>query len=348
MPWLSVGPHEPETFLLRPFRWLQAISDHRVTLSHGPNFAYQYCVDKIAAEQRQRLDLSRWKIAIVGAEPVRRSTLDAFAAAFRDVGFSERAFYPCYGLAEATLFVTGDGLGAEAAAEPNADKSVVSCGGPRGEAAVQIVDPTTTRVCAPGEVGEIWISGPNVAQGYWRQAELTRAVFRAVAQGDDCRYLRTGDLGYRIGNELFVTGRLRNMIVVAGRNIHLEDIEHTVARCHAALQLGCCSAFSVEVNDVEQLILVVELNLRALSDLTKSSDICDSAVSLRGVIKAAVTEHHELAVRDIVFVKAGQIPRTSSGKIEHHVCRDRYLAGRFEGVSAPRLITEESAVGGSA
>jgi acyl-CoA synthetase (AMP-forming)/AMP-acid ligase II len=314
----------PECFLMRPSRWLRAISEHRITWSVGPSFAYQYCVDRIGTEQRAGLDLTSWQVAIVGAEPVREATLKAFADAFEPHGFSERAFFPCYGLAEGTLLVTGATRGA--ARRPRGTS--VGCGRPWGGADVRVVDPDGMRPRADGEVGEIWVAGPNVAQGYWNRPEETRATFRARVAGSERDYLRTGDLGYFADGELYVAGRLKNVLIVAGRNVHLEDVEHTVLGCDPRLASAACAAFAVDDAMSEKLVLIVEIE-RSVARHDARADGSIVLQELRDAVRQAVAEEHELAIHELVFAKPWAIPRTSSGKIRRDECREQFLDGVF-------------------
>lgn len=303
----------PECFLMRPSRWLRAVSEHHINWSVAPNFAYQYCVDRIAPEQRAGLDLSSWHTAIVGAEPVRQTTLAAFSGAFGAYGFAESAFVPCYGLAEATLLVTGVARGAAL----RTSGTSIGCGRTWGSTEVRVVDANGLRSCADGEVGEIWVSGPNVTQGYWNRPEQTRHTFRARIPGDERDYLRTGDLGFFRDGELYISGRLKNLLIVAGRNVHLEDVEETVLSCHPQLRSAACAAFAVEAAESERLVILVELD-RSLPQRETAE-----------AIRQAVTEAHELAIHELLFAKQWSIPRTSSGKIRHDECRRQFLDGVF-------------------
>ncbi|HEY4588890.1 MAG TPA: fatty acyl-AMP ligase, partial [Thermoanaerobaculia bacterium] len=252
----------PVDFLQKPLRWLAAVSRYGGTVSGGPNFAYDLCSRKIRPEDRAGLDLSRWEVAFNGAEPVRAETLERFAAAFAPCGFRRSAFFPCYGLAEATLFVTGAGreeppvvgrfrvpdLERNRAVADDAGRALVSSGRatppPVGQE-VAIVDPESRLPLADGEVGEIWVAGPSVAQGYWSRPEPTEATFRAFTVSGAGPFLRTGDLGFLSGGELFVTGRAKDLIIIRGRNHYPQDVELTVESSHAALRPGCCAAFAV-------------------------------------------------------------------------------------------------------
>jgi acyl-CoA synthetase (AMP-forming)/AMP-acid ligase II len=316
----------PECFMMRPSRWLRVISEHRINWSVAPNFAYQHCVDRITPEQRAGLDLSSWHTAIVGAETVRQATLVAFADAFRDSGFSERAFFPCYGLAEATLLVTGSSRGAA----PRSRGTSVGCGKPWGDVEVVIVDTESLRPCADGVTGEIWVAGPSVAQGYWNKPEETNRVFRARVAGGSRNYLRSGDLGFFADGELHIVGRLKNVLIVAGRNLQLEDVEHTVVSCHPRLRSAACAAFAIDHADLEKLIVVVEVDRDVLAQrherVDRAPDILDE---LGTAVRQAVAETHEVTIHELVFSKQWTIPRTSSGKIRHGECRKLFLDGAY-------------------
>jgi amino acid adenylation domain-containing protein len=330
----------PLAFLQRPLRWLQAISRYRATTSGGPNFAYDLCVRKIGEEERRGLDLGSWQVAFNGAEPVRADTLDRFAAAFAPHGFDRRAFFPCYGLAEGTLFVTGGPGGREplverfdgAALEQGrivpgdgaSSRPLVSCG--RTWEGLRIVDPETGRPCLPGQVGEIWIQGPSVAQGYWNLTEETERSFHAVAADGSGPHLRTGDLGFHLGDELFVTGRAKDLIILRGRNLYPQDLELSAERSHPALRPGCGAAFSVDVGDEERLVLVHELERGA------EPAAGEAAAAIRG----ALAEDHEVQTYEVVLLRHDSVPKTSSGKIQRHACRQRYLAGELAVVDRSR------------
>jgi acyl-CoA synthetase (AMP-forming)/AMP-acid ligase II len=267
----------PAAFLQSPFRWLQAISYAKATTSGGPNFAYDLCVRKISEEQRAQLDLSSWKVAFNGAEPIRPATLERFTEAFAPCGFNAEAFHPCYGLAEATLFVTGKAAGSPRAQSFNVaelvknrvvssggngteNKRLVSCGVSFGEQTVVVVNPETRIEADTDEVGEIWVAGPSIAGGYWNQPEATRQTFHAQLAGDtQKKFLRTGDLGFVFDGELYVTGRLKDLIIIRGLNHYPQDIEQTVEQSHAALRPGCGAAFSVEIEGEEKLVVVQEV-----------------------------------------------------------------------------------------
>ena len=327
----------PTTFLQKPFRWLQAISDYRATTSGGPNFAYDLCVRKINDEQRATLDLSSWRVAFNGSEPVRHESLERFAETFADCGFQRDAFQPCYGLAEATLLVSGRTnseplvttvVQAEALEQnrivetTSADgRTLVSCGGSLPEQEIVVVNPETLTRCAPGSVGEIWVSGPSVAHGYWNDQAKTERTFRAyLPDTGEGPFLRTEDLGFLLRGELFVTGRLKDLIIIRGLNHYPQDIELTVERCHPALRPGCGAAFSVDVDGEEQLVIVQEVDHR---QQFRGETVIES-------INEAIAGEHEIQAYDIVLVKLGTIPKTSSGKIQRYACREAFLHGALD------------------
>ncbi|WNG58278.1 amino acid adenylation domain-containing protein [Archangium gephyra] len=326
----------PLFFLQRPLNWLEAISRHGGTVSGGPNFAYELCIRKTTPEQRAALDLRGWEVAFCGAEPIRPETLDRFAEAFAPAGFRREAFYPCYGLAEGTLIVSGG----RKAAPPMVRRlehtgrqgvSMVGCGGSLGEQTVRIVDPETCEPCAPGRVGEIWVRGPSVARGYWERSDDTARTFQArLAGSGEGPYLRTGDLGLLDGDELFVTGRRKDLLIIRGRNHYPQDLELTVERCDPGLRPGCGAAFSVDSGGEERLIVVQEFAERSGGDLeTRTREVIAR-------IRQAVAEEHELGVHAVVLLVPGSIPKTSSGKIQRHACRTAFLHGSLEAVGSWR------------
>ena len=329
----------PVAFLQKPFRWLQAISRFRGTTSGGPNFAYELCARKISAEQRAALDLSSWRVAFNGAEPIRAETLDRFATAFDSCGFRRTAFFPCYGLAEATLFVTGkrapgalvvreldagllgDNRASEATATSRHKTTLVSSGSEFLDQRIEIVNPETLTLRAPHEVGEIWVAGPSVAGGYWARSVESEQVFSAhLSDTGEGPFLRTGDLGFLQDGELFVTGRLKDLIIIRGLNHYPQDIERTVELSSSAVRAGGGAAFSIEVNGEERLAIVQEVE----RNHSESLDVVFDA------IRRAVSETHELQVCAIAFVKPGSIPKTSSGKLRRSACRENYVNNRLD------------------
>lgn len=326
----------PMAFLQRPVRWLQAISRYKAATSGGPNFAYDLCVRQTTPEQRAALDLSHWQLAFNGAEPVRADTIDRFTAAFAPVGFRREAFYPCYGLAEATLFVAG-GVKSEApligsfqsdaldnrrvvpgTADDPSCRRLVSCGTTWLDQTILIVDPETGRPCERDQVGEIWIAGANVAQGYWNLPEKTTQTFQTrLADTESDPFLRSGDLGLIWNDQVFVLSRLKDTIIIRGRNHYPQDIEATVERSHIALRPGCGAACAVDVDSQERLVIVHEIERRFIHKL----DVAEVAAAIRQI----VADEHEVEVFAVVFLKTGTIPKTSSGKIQRHACRIGFL-----------------------
>ncbi len=328
----------PTTFVQRPMRWLEAITKYRGTISAAPNFAYELCAKRVRPEQLATLDLSSWKVAGNGAEPIRADTLRQFSKAFASVGFDERAFFPCYGMAETTLYVTGsphftgvrtlhasrDALGVGAVvpvAASNDQIELVSSGTPDPEVDVCIVSPRTGLVCQTGFVGEVWVSGQTVANGYWDHEEETKQTFKAKIPGSDAHWLRTGDLGSLVNGELYVTGRIKDLIIIRGQNHYPHDIETTVASVHPALRAYGTAAFSVAGNEGEQLVVVQEIDRNSVVD--------DDYSELEAAIRHAIADKHQLQVGRIAIVKAGSIPKTSSGKTQRLLCRQWLLGGEI-------------------
>jgi amino acid adenylation domain-containing protein len=336
----------PVAFLQQPARWLQAITRHKGTHSAAPNFAYELCVRKVTPEQRASIDLSSWAVAVNGAEPVRRETLERFAETFESCGFRRDAFCPGYGLAEATLKVTAtsradapaycsvesDALAehrvVEASPEWRDAQTFVGCGRAMLETKIEIVHPESFRRCAAGEVGEIWVAGPGVAVGYWMRPAETERDFRARLSGTDETYLRTGDLGFIRDGELFVTGRLKDLIIIRGRNHYPQDIELTAEQSHPALRSGCGAAFSVEDSGAESLVVVQEIE-RA----SRQTDFEE----VFGAIRRALSAEHELHAYGVMLIKSGSLPKTSSGKVQRHAARAGFLAGSLNPVAVSRV-----------
>jgi acyl-CoA synthetase (AMP-forming)/AMP-acid ligase II len=315
----------PLQFLKHPLRWLQEITRHRATTSGAPNFAYELCVT--AAQRRgdarlDGLDLSRWNLAFVGAEPVRAATLERFAATFAGAGFRREAFYPCYGLAEATLMVTGGKRSKSPAIWRDArgiDR--VSCGRARGGLEVAIVDQTTGARCADGVEGEIWVQGSSVAGGYYGQRKATRETFAAHLKGfEDPSWLRTGDLGSVVDSELYVTGRDKDIVVKNGVKYAAEDVEHSVEQLHIkSLHPGGCAAFGHDDGARERLVIVQEIGRDAVDDW---EDVADRIVG-------AVAGEQGTPPDTVVFVPRGSVPRTTSGKVRRSECRSQYGRGEL-------------------
>jgi acyl transferase domain-containing protein/acyl-CoA synthetase (AMP-forming)/AMP-acid ligase II/pimeloyl-ACP methyl ester carboxylesterase/acyl carrier protein len=339
---LSMYLMAPVTFLQRPYRWLQAISRYGGVTNGGPNFAYDLCVDSVTEEQKANLDLSCWELAFSGAEPVRAETIERFSTFFRDCGFRRQAFYPCYGMAESTLMITGGDKFQEpvvksfeqrnleenlAVITNNSENSVtlVSSGCNLPGQKLAIANPETLNICAEDEIGEIWAKSPSVAQGYWNRPELTEHSFNGVLKDtQEGGWLRTGDLGFLHGGELFVTGRLKDLIIIRGRNYYPQDLELTVNNAHEAIRAGNCAAFAVEIGGEEKLIITSEIKRTSLRKL--------NVAEVTKAIRQAIAEQHELQIHAIVLLKTGSIPKTSSGKIQRHACKAGYLAGSLNSV----------------
>ncbi|WP_158501869.1 non-ribosomal peptide synthetase, partial [Vitiosangium sp. GDMCC 1.1324] len=336
----------PLTFLRRPFRWLEALTRFGSTISGGPNFAYDLCVRKTTPEERATLDLSRWRLAFNGAEPIRPETLGRFAEAFTPHGFRPGSSYPCYGLAEATLFVTGGDpseppvlqpfrmaeleqhQALPASEESPEARLLVGSGKKAIGHEVIVVDPVTRERRAPGEVGEIWFSGPSVAGGYWGRPEVSEETFRARTADDSGPFLRTGDMGFlRQDGELFVTGRAKDLIIIRGRNHYPQDLELTAERSHPAVRAGCNVAFAEEGEDGERVVVVVEVTPREGLDT-------DEVVA---AVRSAVERAHELRVDTVVLARPGAVPKTSSGKLQRRECRQMLREGHLEIVARSAL-----------
>ena len=342
----------PMEFLEQPLRWLETISRYRAHTSGGPNFAYELCVRKIAPAQRAELDLSTWRVAFNGAEPVRRATLERFTEAFAPHGFRREAFFPCYGLAEATLIVSGsDKAGpprfeqletsaleqgcvhvvpAAPAPEPTANDSraFVGCGRAVPDHRIAIVDPQHATRCAAETIGEIWVAGPSVARGYWGKPTQSEQTFGAMlADGSDGPFLRTGDLGFLRDGELFVTGRLKDLIIVRGRNHYPQDLELTAEQAYPGLRPGCGAAFTVTAGDDEQLVLVFEIDRKHRETPVEG---------IAAAIAQRIAEHHDLTLSELVLIEAGRIPKTTSGKIQRSTCRQALANGKLPVVSTWR------------
>lgn len=330
----------PVYFLQKPLRWLKAISHYRGTTSGGPNFAYRLCVEKAQAAHPQDLhdlDLSTWEVAFNGAEPVRAETLRQFAETFAPYGFNPKAFYPCYGMAESTLIVTGGKKCAPAVVREwdrvalergealttstvlEHSSALVGCGRQRPGHQLLIVDPQTKQVCDDRLIGEIWVASQSVAQGYWNRPKATEECFQAyLADGETGPFLRTGDLGFLDQGELFVTGRLKDVLIVRGQNHYPHDIEATVEQTHPALKAGAGAAVAIEVNGEERLVVIQEVERTHLRHL--------DGIGVMNAIRHAVTQQHQLSAYAIVLVKTGSIPKTSSGKVQRYACRAAFLS----------------------
>ncbi|MBS1836260.1 MAG: fatty acyl-AMP ligase [Actinobacteria bacterium] len=342
----------PLDFLSRPLRWLRAISTYSATTSPAPNFAFELCVRRIAAEDREGLDLSSWKYAFNGAEPVRASTIRRFAEAFEPHGYSQRTMLPCYGLAESTLYVSAkptgelplisrfdrDELAAGRAVsalveEPSEEPSeearsveLVSCGvgGPLHD--IRIVDPDSSAPLEDDRLGEIWLAGPSVGHGYWGRRRQTAEVFHATTSDGEGPFLRTGDLGFFHDGQLYVAGRIKDILIVRGRNLYPQDLE-LVAESVPGVRAGCVAAFAVADVDgsTEGVAIVAEVNESTIGDL-------DAAAR---AVQAAVVEHYQVAPSEVVFIAPRSLPKTSSGKIQRHAAKRMFEEGSLELVGVP-------------
>ncbi len=329
----------PLTFLHRPLRWLQAISKYQCTSSGAPNFAYDLCLQRIKPEQRDELDLSSWTVAFNGAERVRTETLQSFANYFHPCGFREEAFYPCYGLAEATLFVTGgkkDQKPLVANLESSAlqqnhvihvntldSQQIVSCGEPWLGSKVIITNPDTLTQLSENKIGEIWVQSNSVAQGYWQCAEETQRTFHGcLTNKPENPFMRTGDLGFIQDGQLFVTGRLKDIIIIDGRNYYPQDVELTISNSHPSLKSCWGAAFTVEIENEEKLVCIQEVKRTHQRNL----NVDETSKNIR----QAVIQEHELQIYRLVLVKTGIIPRTSSGKVQRYLCQQKFIDGSLK------------------
>jgi acyl-CoA synthetase (AMP-forming)/AMP-acid ligase II len=313
----------PLAFFQKPKRWLDAISRYRITISGGPNFAYELCVRRLEQQPLDKLDLSSWELAVCAAEPVRLSTMQRFARVFGPAGFAERALYPCYGLAEATVFVSGGNLGEGVRTAPADAPSAgvrVSCGRSPAGGTVTIVDPDRCEPMPDGAEGEIWVCGDHVAAGYWKNPAATMSTFGARLPNRQEAFLRTGDLGLKWWGEIYVTGRRKSLIIHRGVNLHPEDIEATIGSCHPGFGL-MGAAFSIDKNDEEQVVVTYEVMNSSLGS-RDSRQMIEKALS-------AVAEQHGVRLFDAVLVPPGALPRTTSGKIQRDSCRILYLSGEL-------------------
>ncbi|MDJ0574663.1 MAG: fatty acyl-AMP ligase [Xenococcaceae cyanobacterium MO_234.B1] len=347
----------PLMFLQNPLRWLKAISRYRGTTSGGPNFAYDLCLRKFKPEQNLDLDLSSWDLAFNGAEPINYQTLEKFAATFAPYGFSTEAFYPCYGMAEATLIVSGgvknspvitktvlaqdleqDKVTVTNSTEPNS-RTLVSCGHSLPDQKIVIVQPDTLTLYQPGKIGEIWVTGPSIALGYWNQLQATQDTFQASIPGfTKDSFLRTGDLGFIEDGELYVTGRIKDIIIIKGKNHYPQDIERTVEASNSWIRPYCTASFTINIQGEEKLVILAEVDRRywdRRKSKTKYSEnnseqLKDRTREIIRSIRRQVSQQHDLQVHNILLLKPGSIPKTSSGKIQRHVCRANFLDGSLD------------------
>ncbi len=345
----------PMAFLQRPLRWLRAISEYRPHTCGGPNFAYDLCVRKVSEAERDSLDLSSWAVALNGAEPVRRETFERFTAHFGPCGFRAEGFYPGYGLAESTLMAACADIrrnrpptfheASVAAMErrevrapesPADARAYASCGQARGDNEIAIVDPDTRRRCEPGRVGEIWFRGPSMTGGYWNRPEETAATFAArIADSNEGPFLRSGDLGFVHDGELFVCGRLKDLLIVAGRNLFPNDLEGSIEQCHPAVRPGCTAAFAVDVDGEDRLVVIAEV-ARTLATERRAEVIA--------AIRRSLLEDHDVVAHAVALIRDRSILKTTSGKIQRRACRQAYLDDTLELIEkseSPRFAVVE-------
>ncbi|UFH48336.1 fatty acyl-AMP ligase [Pseudomonas sp. KNUC1026] len=330
----------PATFLQRPLRWLETISRLRGTVSAAPNFAYELCARRLKPEQVASLDLSSWRLAANGAEPIRQRTLSVFSQVFAAAGFDASAFAPCYGMAETTLLVAASApdaapvilradrqalLGGTVQPATGDDAVVlVSSGTPAAGACVVIADPQRLEVLPPGQVGEIWVAGPMVADGYWNSPQATEANFHATLEGGQHSWLRTGDLGALLEGQLYVTGRLKDVIIIHGHNHYPTDLEDTVGKLDVAIRPQGVAAYARELGGEEALGLVVEVE-RNLAET--------ALAALRARIVEAVSQVHQLRVGELLLVAPNSLPRTSSGKLQRARTRQAVEEGTLQALA---------------
>jgi acyl-CoA synthetase (AMP-forming)/AMP-acid ligase II len=336
----------PQSFIAKPDRWLAAVTKFGATISGGPNFAYELCT-RAAAQRAHEFRLSTWRCAYNGSEPVRLDTLNEFAAAFEASGFKFESFRPCYGLAEATLQVSGGPIGRaarvcrvsdEATAGTPLERVSVSCGGPVDGTEVRIVDPDSLTPAREGTVGEVWVRAPQVGRGYWGKPAASRELFEARIAGEslDATYLRTGDAGVLANGELFVLGRFKDAIILNGVNHQPEPIEGTVVIAGAAQRLGTAAAIGVSIDGRERLVVVAEVGARLSRQPSSLAEICRE-------LRAAVHRAHDLAVHTIVLVPHFTLPRTTSGKVRRHKVKELFLSGRLNILRADGAVSGEDA-----
>jgi acyl-CoA synthetase (AMP-forming)/AMP-acid ligase II len=340
----------PLSFLHRPRRWLEAMSRFRATHTAAPNFAYDLCVRTTSPATRSTLDLRSLRVALSGSEPVRLATIDRFCEAFACAGFRRAAFYPSYGLAETTVMATGPqpetklearffddaALARGSAVEVSRDRSgargLVGCGAPVDDSVLLIVDPDTRMPVPAGSVGEVWLSGPGVARGYWNQPDLSMTAFGArLSSGGDRTFMRTGDLGFLFECELYLIGRIKELIKLRGRGYFPPELEAVVQSAHTAIRAGGVAVFGVETAEATRLVAVAEINKEALNAIS-GAPLDGSAIVLD--IQAATMAESQISFDAIALVRPGTVPKTSSGKIQRHVCRDAFLQNELDPIHA--------------
>ncbi len=331
----------PSGFMQRPLTWLRAISHYRAEITASPNFAYDLCVARLRADQMEGVDLSSWKIILLGAEPIRAATIETFIETFTPYGLDRRAMNPGFGMAEATLIVSMSPVGAgpdtrtlgRSALQANAIRApeskddahvLVGCGYPIPDSRLAIVDPQTLRRLPADTVGELWIEGPHVARAYWDNREASAASLHAQIEGESGVWLRSGDLGFLDSKgQLFITGRIKDLIIIRGMNHYPQDIELTVESAHPALRQNGGAVFSVPDERGEEALVVVQEVERTARNRVDADEIT-------GIIREAVTEEHELFARHIVLIRPQTLPKTTSGKVQRALTRRLWLEGRLD------------------
>ena len=335
----------PSGFMQRPLTWLRAISHYRAEITASPNFAYDLCVARLRADQMEGVDLSSWKIILIGAEPIRAPTIEKFIETFSPYGLAPPAMNPGFGMAEATLIVSMSPVGAghhtralsRNALQTNAIRDpddredarvLVGCGYPIPDSRLGIVDPQSLRRLPPDTVGELWIEGPHVARAYWDNPEASAVSLHAHIEGESGDWLRSGDLGFLdSAGQLFITGRIKDLIIIRGTNHYPQDIELTVERAHPALRQNGGAVFSVPDGRGEETLVVVQEVERTARNRIDPDEIT-------GIIREAVTTEHELFARHIVLIRPQTLPKTTSGKVQRSLTRKLWLEGRLDDLTA--------------
>jgi acyl-CoA synthetase (AMP-forming)/AMP-acid ligase II len=353
---LYVGCHciimSPMDFVQKPYVWLKVISDFRVTSTAAPNFAYDLCVEKVSLEEKKTLDLSCWTLALNAAEPVSAKTLRVFSAAFAECGFRATAFFPAYGLAEATVFITGKKDKLELpkviiadrhalsrkqlvlqGAESSRTVPLVSCGVPFAPAVLKIVDVNTLKECKPGQVGEVWVKGPSISEGYWQKPRVSQETLKVCLCSDpDSVYLRTGDLALFHEGEIYICDRLKDMIIIHGQNYYPHDIEKTIEACHPTLVPSACALFSFETAEgALKVVLVAEISRHYTRDMDEQESTAFREIT--DAIRFIVNETYDIRLNDVVLIRQASIPKTTSGKIQRSACRQAYMSNMLKKVN---------------
>lgn len=335
----------PQEILRRPALWLELITSKRATVSGGPNFAFDLCLAHVKPEECQPLDLSSWEIAFCGAEPVRSRTLEGFCRKFAPYGFQRNAFYPCYGLAESTLIVSGGNRGDEPVilhceaeglernqvteAPCSADsRTLVSCGRPVDDQDIVIVDTDNKDELPENIIGEIWLRSASVAQGYLNDKLRTEETFEQVLANGDGGYMRTGDTGFIRNGDLYIVGRIKNLLIVRGKNFYSNDLEAYVQSLHSGFQAG--AVFSVDAEDEERVVVLQEVEDEFTADEQKSLIV---------IIREGLAGNYGFSPYDVVLVASGSLAKTVSGKVKHYDCKSAYLSGKLTACADNRTVT---------